>query len=86
MYLSHSFLLTILPFLTAAIPLAQPLAPHARGIAIPISKRIFDTSKARMMVQRSVGQVFLYHSTFQVVPVINQRTILQEDPNGYGCI
>ncbi len=37
MYLSHSFVFAILPFLTAAIPLAQP--PASRGIAIPIAKR-----------------------------------------------
>jgi hypothetical protein len=37
MYFSHSFVLVILPFFTAAIPLAQP---KSRGIAIPISKRL----------------------------------------------
>ena len=37
MYFSHSFVLAILPFLAAAIPMAQP---KSRGIAIPISKRL----------------------------------------------
>jgi hypothetical protein len=37
MYFSHSFVLAILPFFTAAIPLAVP--PASRGIAIPITKR-----------------------------------------------
>jgi hypothetical protein len=37
MYFSHYFILVILPFFTAAIPLAQP--PTSGGIAIPIAKR-----------------------------------------------
>ena len=37
MHFTHSFVLSILPFFTAAIPLAQP--PTSRGIAIPIAKR-----------------------------------------------
>ena len=37
MLFSHSFVLAILPFLTAAIPVAQP--PTSRGIAIPVTKR-----------------------------------------------
>ena len=37
MYFSHSFILAILPFFTAAMPLAR--SPTSRGIAIPIDKR-----------------------------------------------
>ena len=54
MYLSRSFLFAILPFLTVAIPRAQPPALRGSGIAIPISKRNFDPSKAQRMIQRSV--------------------------------
>jgi hypothetical protein len=56
MYLSHSFVLTILPFLTAATPLADPLASRGNGgIAIPISKRDIHPSKFQSMVQKSVS-------------------------------
>ena len=52
MYFSHSFILAILPFFTAAIPLAQP---RSRGIAIPISKRL----------STPVGSSSLYESQVQ---------------------
>jgi hypothetical protein len=56
MYLSHSFVLTILPFLTAATPLADPLASRGNGgIAIPISKRAVHPSNFQSMVQKSIA-------------------------------
>ncbi|KAI0287671.1 acid protease [Russula brevipes] len=39
MYFSPAFILATLPFLTAAVPLTEPPAPRARGIAVPITKR-----------------------------------------------
>jgi len=62
MYFSHSFSLAILPFailpfLTAAIPLAQH--PASRGIAIPIAKRatglpLADPSRYEGMSQNTI--------------------------------
>lgn len=58
MYLSHSFVLTILPFLTAANPLVDPLTSRGNGgIAIPISKRAVHPLKYHSMVQKSVTYV-----------------------------
>ncbi len=54
MFLSHSFFLAILPFLTAAIPLAQP--PASRGIAIPIAKRADSVSLADPSRYESLNQ------------------------------
>jgi hypothetical protein len=58
MYLSHSFSLAILPFLTAAIPLAQP--PASRGIAISIAKRatnlpLADPSRYESLNQNTIA-------------------------------
>jgi hypothetical protein len=63
MYFSHSFSLAILsfailPFLTAAIPLAQP--PASRGIAIPIAKRatglpLADPSRYESLSQNTIA-------------------------------
>jgi cathepsin D len=39
MYFSPAFILATLPFLTAAVPLTEPPASRARGIAVPITKR-----------------------------------------------
>jgi len=59
MYFSHSFVLAILPFFVAAIPLAQP--PTSRGIAIPIAKRASSftngSSSHVTMVQNSVQKI-----------------------------
>jgi len=38
MYFSHSLIFALLPFFTAAIPLARP-PPTSRGVAISIGKR-----------------------------------------------
>jgi len=57
MYLSHSFLLAILPFLAVAIPLAQPPSPRAQGIVIPISKRSVHPFKAQRTVRKSVTKI-----------------------------
>ena len=52
------FILTSLPFLTAAVPLAESPAPH--GIAVPITKRgnpngVVDISKLQSNIRRSVA-------------------------------
>jgi len=57
MQLFFSCVLSILPFLTAAIPLAQP--PASRGIAIPIAKRatsllIADPSRYESLKQNTI--------------------------------
>ncbi|KAF8492841.1 acid protease [Russula emetica] len=54
MHLFHSFILSILPFLTAAIPLAQPLA--SGGIAIPIAKRATSLPLANPSRYESLNQ------------------------------
>ena len=57
MYFSHFYVLTIIPFFTAAVPLAQP--PMTRGIAIPIAKRasvpLDDPSLFASLVQNSIA-------------------------------
>jgi hypothetical protein len=59
MYLSLAFILASLPFLTAAVPLADSFA--SRGIAVPITKRrdpfngVADTSKLQSSIRRSVA-------------------------------
>ena len=55
MYLSRSFSLAILPFLTAAIPLAQP--PASRGIALPIAKRATSHPLADLSRHESLNQM-----------------------------
>ena len=56
MYLSHSFILAILPFFALAISVAQP--PTSRGIAIPIAKRasltLGNPSSHAGLVQNSI--------------------------------
>lgn len=58
MHFSHSFVLAILPFLTAALPQAQP--PASRGIAIPIAKRtnglpLADPSRFESLNQNTIA-------------------------------
>jgi hypothetical protein len=59
MYFSQALILASLPFLTAAVPLADSFA--SRGIAVPITKRgnpfngVADTSKLQSSVSRSVA-------------------------------
>jgi hypothetical protein len=54
MYLSHSFFLAILPFLTLAIPLAP--TPASRGVAIPVAKRASNISLANPSRYESLNQ------------------------------
>lgn len=54
MQLSHSFFLAILPFITVAIPLAQPHA--SRGIAIPIAKHATSLPLANPSRYESLNQ------------------------------
>ena len=57
MYFSHFYVLTIIPFFTAAVPLAQPFT--TRGIAIPIAKRasvpLDDPSLFASLVQNLIA-------------------------------
>ena len=54
MYFLLSFILAILPFFSAAVPLAEP--PTSRGIAIPIAKRVDSLSLANLSRYDSLNQ------------------------------
>ena len=59
MYFSHSFILAVLPFFTAATSLAKPLTSVTGAISIPISKRgnlsVADASLYASRVQTSIA-------------------------------
>ncbi|KAI0267796.1 aspartic peptidase domain-containing protein [Gloeopeniophorella convolvens] len=60
MYFSPAFVLAALPFLAAAMPVAEPAS---QGVAVPIAKRggfrngVVDTSKLQSRVRRSVAKI-----------------------------
>jgi hypothetical protein len=60
MHLFHSFVLSILPFLVTAIPLALPPPGTSHGIAIPIAKRatglpLADSSRYESLNQNTIA-------------------------------
>jgi hypothetical protein len=60
MHLFRTFVLSILPFLVTAIPLAEPPHSTSRGIAIPIAKRatglpLADLSRYESMNQNTIA-------------------------------
>jgi hypothetical protein len=78
MYFSLALILASLPFLTAAVPVAESRAP--RGIAVPIAKRgnpsdgVADTSALLSGVTRSVA--YALHSFVDRSgdsPIINRK-------------
>jgi cathepsin D len=78
MYFSLALILASLPFLTTAVPLADPLA--SRGIAVPIAKRgnpsngVADTSELLTNIRRSVAYAlpsFADRSGYP--PIINRK-------------